>query len=76
MPRQDRSQNKITVGKDGLDLGLVPLLELDDGSSCECGQHGGRQLVRSVRLTQLSVHQGLSGPPCYEKLPVVGVASS
>jgi hypothetical protein len=30
-----------TVGEDGLDLGLVPLLELDDGSSRKCGEHGG-----------------------------------
>ena len=28
-----------TVGKDGLDLGLVALLELDDGSSREGGEH-------------------------------------
>jgi hypothetical protein len=54
------------------------LLELDDGSSGECGEHGGCQLVGVVRLAQLSVHQGcLSVWPCrssaQEKLAGVGV---
>jgi hypothetical protein len=31
-----------TVGEDGFDLGLVALLELDDGSSRERGEHVGR----------------------------------
>lgn len=34
----------ITIGEDGLDLRLVALLELDDGPSCKCGQHGDSAL--------------------------------
>ena len=30
--------------KNGFYLGLVPLAELDDGTSCECGEHGDGQL--------------------------------
>ena len=29
-----------TISEDGLNLGLVPLFELDDGSSCKCREHG------------------------------------
>jgi hypothetical protein len=41
-----KSESKLpTVGEDGLDLRLVPLLQLDDGSSRECGEHGdGRRI--------------------------------
>ena len=38
--RIQADEDAITVGEDGLDLGLVSLLELDDGSSRECGEHG------------------------------------
>lgn len=32
------------MGEDRLDLGAVPRPELDDGSRCECGEHGGARL--------------------------------
>ena len=34
-----------TVGEDGLDLGLVALLQLDDGPGGECGEHDGVKCV-------------------------------
>lgn len=35
---------KYTVGEDRLDLGPVPLAQLDDGASREGGKHGAEQL--------------------------------
>ena len=36
------------MGEDGLDLGPVPGLELDDRSSCKCREHGDSQLGSPV----------------------------
>lgn len=34
---------KLTMGKYRLDLGPVPRLELDYGTSCKCREHGDSQ---------------------------------
>lgn len=50
--RQYRSTEKShTVREDRLDLGPVPLAQLDDGTGCEGGEHGAGQLeaVMAIR---------------------------
>jgi len=47
-----------TVGKDGLDLGLVALLQLDDRPSSEGGEHdGAMSLVSSSGLLFVTIRR-------------------
>lgn len=43
--------------EDGLDLGLIALFKLDDGSSCKSGEHGGCQLGEVLRRLCRNIHQ-------------------
>ena len=45
-----------TVCEDGFNLGFVSWLELDDGPSCEGGQHGGRD--QNVMMGSLKLWHG------------------
>lgn len=49
------------MGQDGLNLGLVSLFELDDGASCEGGEHGYRQPLRDTCAKKLVVISSAKG---------------